>query len=95
MLFARCLSLAIASLPFSSAAVARINNEIASVQGNAASRMGARPLLPFDPNTTPYCSWWLDNTGSQACQNIPASWAITMADFLRWVSNIKPAATML
>ncbi|KAH7310814.1 hypothetical protein B0I35DRAFT_358276 [Stachybotrys elegans] len=83
------LGLIVASLPWSLAAATR-NNGTISIGADARLR-GARPVFPFDPNTTPYCSWWLDNTGTQACQEIPDWWAITMEDFLRWNPSISPS----
>ena len=49
-------------------------------------RRDETPQLPYDPNTTQYCSWWWDNDGSVPCADIPAAWGITLADFQRWVS---------
>ncbi|OLN89002.1 LysM domain-containing protein-like protein 6 [Colletotrichum chlorophyti] len=50
--------------------------------------MGDVPSFPSDPNTTHYCSWWWDNDGSIPCANMPGEWGISLADFLRWVSQI-------
>ncbi|KAJ5364020.1 uncharacterized protein N7496_009733 [Penicillium cataractarum] len=46
------------------------------------------PKFPYDSNTTPYCTWWVDNDGSTACQDIPAFWAISFDDFRRWNPSI-------
>jgi hypothetical protein len=51
----------------------------------SASRRDEKPLLPYDPNTTESCTWWFENDGSVACDDMPAAWAITLADFRRWV----------
>jgi hypothetical protein len=55
----------------------------------SARTMVNRQAYPYDPNTTPYCSYWYDNDGTTACQDIPAKWVISMADFLRWVKTYK------
>jgi hypothetical protein len=49
-------------------------------------RRDSKPQYSYDPNTTKYCSWWIDNDGSVACSSLPDAWFISMADFLRWVS---------
>lgn len=51
-----------------------------------AHLMDAEPGLPHDDDASPYCTWWLDNTGGEVCADVPEWWGITMADFLRWVS---------
>ncbi|KAF2004067.1 carbohydrate-binding module family 50 protein [Amniculicola lignicola CBS 123094] len=42
------------------------------------------PGLPFDPNTSKYCTWWYDNDGSVSCSGMPGAWGMSLADFLRW-----------
>lgn len=45
------------------------------------------PRLPYDTNTSQYCSYWFDYTDSRVtCKQVPTDWGISMADFLRWVS---------
>jgi hypothetical protein len=47
------------------------------------------PRLPYDPNTSQYCSYWFDYTDSRVtCNQVPSQWSIAMADFLRWVSAL-------
>jgi hypothetical protein len=57
---------------------------------SAAEREGhhrdEKPKFPYDPNTTKYCSWWVDNDGSVPCSGILDAWLISLADFMRWVS---------
>ncbi|KAF2473993.1 uncharacterized protein BDR25DRAFT_386910 [Lindgomyces ingoldianus] len=52
------------------------------------SRRDEKPALPFDPNTTPYCTWWYDNDGSIPCSQMPALWVISLDDFRRWNPSI-------
>ncbi|KAJ8117941.1 hypothetical protein OPT61_g989 [Boeremia exigua] len=52
------------------------------------SKRDEKPLLPYDPNTTEYCTWWFENDGSVACTDMPATWAITLADLRRWNPSI-------
>ncbi|KAH8432867.1 uncharacterized protein LDX57_010497 [Aspergillus melleus] len=47
------------------------------------------PRMPHDPNTTPYCTWWIDNDGSMACTDVPPYWAISMEDFVRWNPSLS------
>lgn len=56
---------------------------------NSYNRRGMDPTLPHDPNTTEYCTWWIDNNGSMSCKDIPDTWAISMDDFVRWVSTLQ------
>ncbi|RYP55760.1 hypothetical protein DL769_010053 [Monosporascus sp. CRB-8-3] len=47
------------------------------------------PRLPYDPNTSKYCSYWFDYTDSRVqCDQVPQQWGISMADFLRWNPSI-------
>ncbi|KAF9881457.1 LysM domain-containing protein [Colletotrichum karsti] len=48
----------------------------------------AEPKYPSDPNTTPYCSWWYDNEGTQACARVLSDNFITLEDFRRWNPSI-------
>ncbi|KAG9199588.1 hypothetical protein G6514_008350 [Epicoccum nigrum] len=52
------------------------------------SKRDEQPLLPYDPNTTEYCTWWYENDGSVACNDMPATWAITLEAFRRWNPSI-------
>jgi hypothetical protein len=69
------LSLFVAGLSFLPSVIARPSN----------LRRDDIPKFPYDPNTTPYCTWWMDNDGSTNCQDIPDFWAISLDDFRRWV----------
>jgi hypothetical protein len=56
--------------------------------GAAAGNIEARattPELPYDPNSTKYCTFWWDTEGSYTCQNIVDAWGLSMTDFIRWV----------
>ncbi|KAL9941389.1 hypothetical protein D7B24_004411 [Verticillium nonalfalfae] len=53
------------------------------------SRDGDKPGLPYDENTTSYCSWWLDNNGSTSCQDILDKNWIDLATFYRWNPSVK------
>jgi len=44
------------------------------------------PRFPYDPDTSPYCSWWLNYEGNQSCDDILDSSWITIEEFRRWVS---------
>lgn len=46
------------------------------------------PKFPHDSATTEYCTWWWDNDGSVACENMPSAWGMSMKDFLRWNPSI-------
>jgi hypothetical protein len=45
------------------------------------------PSLPHDPNTTSYCSWWVDLSSAQSCPSLISDNAITLDTFRRWVTT--------
>ncbi|KAF2261556.1 hypothetical protein CC78DRAFT_470029 [Lojkania enalia] len=49
--------------------------------------MDANPNGPVDPNTTTYCTWWIDYNG-ETCDNILSQNWITIDDFRRWNPSI-------
>lgn len=88
------IGLAAVSLPLAVAhsskyrAILRRNETEAANDDDAVVHiLGPTPQLPFDPNTSPYCTYWIDNNGEEVCAEIPEWWGISMADFLRWVSD--------
>jgi hypothetical protein len=46
---------------------------------------GLSPKYPTHQDTSKYCSYWYDNDGSFACQDILEPYMITMDQLLRWV----------
>ncbi|KAK0639891.1 hypothetical protein B0T16DRAFT_395534 [Cercophora newfieldiana] len=43
------------------------------------------PKYYYEPDTTKYCMWWLDNTdGDWTCQRIEEELEISMIDFHEW-----------
>ncbi|KAL4862725.1 hypothetical protein BDV12DRAFT_207026 [Aspergillus spectabilis] len=44
------------------------------------TRRDDTPQLPYDPDTTPYCTWWIDNDGSSSCTEILSAWVISLED---------------
>lgn len=54
---------------------------------NKAARDGSRPSLPYDPNTTPYCTWWIDLAQGQSCDQVARDNFIDLATLRRWVSD--------
>ncbi|PGH27223.1 hypothetical protein AJ80_01180 [Polytolypa hystricis UAMH7299] len=59
-----------------------------ALAGRAKSRRDETPQFEYDPDTSPYCSWWWDNDGSLLCEDIPSLWGITLEDFLRWNPSV-------
>lgn len=53
-------------------------------------RDGSSPSLSFDPNTTKYCSWWVDLTSERDCSPLLEENFITLEDFRRWVRHVPP-----
>ncbi|KAJ6789644.1 hypothetical protein PWT90_08276 [Aphanocladium album] len=49
---------------------------------------GPTPAYKTDPNTTKYCSFWLDNDGSTSCKSAVDDYVVgDFADFLRWTAQ--------
>lgn len=52
--------------------------------------MGPAPQYPYDPNTTPSCSWWFDNHDNVvSCEDFPLFWDLAQADWTRWNPSLK------
>ncbi|KAK4137748.1 carbohydrate-binding module family 50 protein [Trichocladium antarcticum] len=58
------------------------------------ARDGPSPSLPHDPNTSSYCSWWVDINSATSCDALIAENWITMADLRRWNPSL-PATCAL
>jgi hypothetical protein len=50
-----------------------------------APRDGPSPSLPYDDNTTKYCSWWMDYSSTRSCSDILSENAISLEAFRLWV----------
>ncbi|KAI0545559.1 hypothetical protein F4679DRAFT_560910 [Xylaria curta] len=48
------------------------------------ARDGPTPSLPYDPNTTSYCTWWINLTISQSCDTLLSDNLITLDTFRGW-----------
>ncbi|KAL4879468.1 hypothetical protein BJY04DRAFT_220064 [Aspergillus karnatakaensis] len=46
------------------------------------------PNLPYDPNTSEYCSWWWDNDGTASCPEVLDQNFISIDDFIRWNPSV-------
>lgn len=74
MSISRTLLLALVASPF------------LSIQALTIKRRDATPALPYDPNTTQYCTWWIDYDGFTECEvMLEENWT-NLVDFRRWVS---------
>ncbi|KAK3943425.1 hypothetical protein QBC46DRAFT_338677 [Diplogelasinospora grovesii] len=60
----------------------------------AAGAANAIPKYPFDPNTTKFCFWWLDNDGTWTCQKIEDVYGVAQDDFLRWNPSVKTCGVL-
>ena len=56
-----------------------------------SGRDAPTPGLPYDANTTEFCSWWADLTTVMACPAFLSENFISLEDFLRWVCANSPA----
>jgi hypothetical protein len=50
------------------------------------ARDGSSPSLTHDPNTTTFCTWWVDLQSARTCSSVLSENAITLEQFRRWVS---------
>ncbi|XXH02269.1 hypothetical protein Hte_008638 [Hypoxylon texense] len=59
------------------------------------ARDGSTPSLSYDPNTTSYCTWWVDLTTTVSCTSLLSDNLITLDTFRRWPSSTTstPATT--
>lgn len=53
------------------------------------SRRGGKPGLPYDPNTSSECTWWVDYDGSSDCATMLETNFVLLSDFQRWVICLK------
>jgi len=54
--------------------------------GHVAARDGSTPSLPYDPNTSSFCVWWIDLSSPTDCSLIASENFISLTQFRRWVS---------
>ena len=47
-----------------------------------------QPNLAHDPNTTRFCSWWIDYTGAETCAQLLSNNFVSEADFRRWNPSV-------
>ncbi|KAI4858574.1 hypothetical protein F4820DRAFT_442209 [Hypoxylon rubiginosum] len=52
------------------------------------ARDGLTPSLSYDPNTTSYCTWWVDLTTTVSCTSLLSDNLITLDTFRRWNPSI-------
>ncbi|KAJ1337363.1 peptidoglycan DL-endopeptidase LytF [Microdochium nivale] len=50
----------------------------------ALAHVVKRQSMPHDPNSSPYCSWYIDSESGETCNNVLNTWGLSMADFVRW-----------
>jgi hypothetical protein len=49
------------------------------------------PKYRYEPNTIPYCIWWLDNQGDWTCDRIKHELGLPLKDFHDWV-GLSPSS---
>ncbi|TEA19540.1 LysM domain-containing protein [Colletotrichum sidae] len=57
-------------------------------------RDGSSLSLTYDPNTTSYCTWWVDLTSAKACSTLLSDNAIDMVSFRRWNRSITDTCVL-
>ncbi|KAH7037266.1 uncharacterized protein B0I36DRAFT_380504 [Microdochium trichocladiopsis] len=57
---------------------------VAVAAPGALAHVSKRQSYPYDPNTTPYCTWWYDVYPGDTCRDVISAWGVSMADFVRW-----------
>ncbi|KAF2819907.1 hypothetical protein CC86DRAFT_398182 [Ophiobolus disseminans] len=51
-------------------------------------RDGSSPSLPYNDNTSKYCSWWIDYNSVTTCSALVSDNFISLEDFRRWNPSI-------
>jgi len=64
-----------------------LGNAVSAAAGNfRRGKLNSIPKYYFEPSTTKYCMWWLDNTdGDWTCERIKEELEVSMVDFHEWV----------
>ncbi|KAK1688370.1 hypothetical protein BDP55DRAFT_692457 [Colletotrichum godetiae] len=57
-------------------------------------RDGSSPSLTYDPNTTTYCTWWVDLTAAKTCSALLSENAIDLVSFRRWNPSITDTCVL-
>ncbi|KAF5482996.1 LysM domain-containing protein [Colletotrichum siamense] len=57
-------------------------------------RDGSSPSLTYDPNTTSYCTWWVDLTTAKTCSVLLSENAIDLVSFRRWNPSITETCVL-
>ncbi|KAH7311957.1 LysM domain-containing protein [Rhexocercosporidium sp. MPI-PUGE-AT-0058] len=57
-------------------------------------RDGPSPALPHSPDTSTYCTWWVDVQTATTCDAILSTNFITLAEFRRWNPSLTPACAV-
>ncbi|KAJ4983400.1 putative LysM domain-containing protein [Stagonosporopsis vannaccii] len=52
------------------------------------ARDGPSPALPYDTNTSKYCTWWVDLTSTVSCASFLSNNYVTIDDLRRWNPSI-------
>ena len=47
------------------------------------------PKFEYDPNTTKFCSWWIDNDGTWTCDRVETELEVSLIDFHQWAGAIS------
>lgn len=68
---------------------------VASAAVAHVARDGSSPALPFDPNTTSFCTWWVDLTAPATCASVISENAITLEQFQRWNPSLASSCSTL
>lgn len=64
--------------------------DVVSAAAIHVARDGSSPSLPSDPNTTTYCSWWVDLRTFVSCSTLLEDNLIDLDTFRRWVREFPP-----
>ncbi|KAI0186046.1 LysM domain-containing protein [Xylaria flabelliformis] len=69
---------------------------LGAVVNERLTARGDTPKYPYDPNTSEYCSYWVDITSDNTkCTSLPDQWGISLEDFLRWNPSLAPDCSAL
>ncbi|KAK2029532.1 LysM domain-containing protein [Colletotrichum zoysiae] len=57
-------------------------------------RDGSSPSLTYDPNTSSYCTWWVDLTSAKSCSTLLSENTIDLVSFRRWNPSITDTCVL-
>jgi hypothetical protein len=75
-------------LPLVATTASLFNAASGAVVTRQVAARDSTPNLPYDPNTSSFCVWWIDLSSPADCSAILSESFLTLEQFRRWVSAL-------